>query len=200
MLKNEDMINVYNDYDSTIYAPSVDRRGLDLVFPKKDGDEPYYISIPFAEIKNLHRLDKNVFSKRILRFDEENEEEILKALNIRLEREKDSYSREEIENMILTPSDYVISQIVDIKDKGTIDRFLAQLVALKNTNKYFIPSKVEQYIRARKEEIEEGVRESVLKGQETENIPVIENDVDVAVINETPEKPKPKTTKKTTKK
>ena len=44
MLKNDDMINVYNDYDNKIFAPSVDPRGNDLIFPPKTEDgEPYYV-------------------------------------------------------------------------------------------------------------------------------------------------------------
>lgn len=184
MIKNDEMINVYNDYDSNIYAPSVEVKGIDLMFPKKDEyNEPYVVSIPFSEVKNLHRLDKNVFTKRILRF-EDREDEIFKALNIRLDREKDVYSREEIEEMILNPTDEIIQIILKIKDRGVIERFLAQLVYLKNTNKYFIPSKIEFYIRARKEELDEGLKESDLEGQPTENVPVIDEVVETGVEEE----------------
>lgn len=171
MIKNDEMINVYNDYDSNIYAPSVDPKGIDLVFPRKDEfNEPYIISLPFAEIKNIHRLDRNVFPRRILRFEDDMEDEVFGALNIRLDREKETFTREDIEDMILNPNDDIIKTILTIKDKGTIDRFVSQLVYLKNTNKYFIPTKVEEYIRARKEELEEGIKESDLEGQPTENV------------------------------
>ena len=194
MIKNDELINVYNDYDSNIYAPSVDPKGIDLTFPKKDEyNEPYLISVPFAEIKNIHRLDRNIFPRKILRFEDDMEEEVFKSLNIRLDREKETYSREQIEDMIINPTDGTIKEILSIKDKGTIDRFLSQLVYLKNTNKYFIPSKIEAYIRARKEELEEGIKESDLEGQPTENIPVIEQVVEIGEIEEEVEEAKVET-------
>lgn len=194
MIKNDELINVYNDYDSNIYAPSVDPKGIDLTFPKKDEyNEPYLISVPFAEIKNIHRLDRNIFPRKILRFEDDMEEEVFKSLNIRLDREKETYSREQIEDMIINPTDGTIKEILSIKDKGTIDRFLSQLVYLKNTNKYFIPSKIEAYIRARKEELEEGIKESDLEGQPTENIPVIEEVVETGEIEEEVEETKVET-------
>lgn len=194
MIKNDELINVYNDYDSNIYAPSVDPKGIDLTFPKKDEyNEPYVISVPFAEIKNIHRLDRNIFPRKILRFEDDMEEEVFKSLNIRLDREKETYSREQIEDMIINPTDGTIKEILSIKDKGTIDRFLSQLVYLKNTNKYFIPSKIEAYIRARKEELEEGIKESDLEGQPTENIPVIEEVVETGEIEEEVEETKVET-------
>lgn len=194
MIKNDELINVYNDYDSNIYAPSVDPKGIDLTFPKKDEyNEPYLISVPFAEIKNIHRLDRNIFPRKILRFEDDMEEEVFKSLNIRLDREKETYSREQIEDMIINPTDGTIKEILSIKDKGTIDRFLSQLVYLKNTNKYFIPSKIEAYIRARKEELEEGIKESDLEGQPTENIPVIEEVVETGEIEEEVEEAKVET-------
>ena len=159
MLKNDDMINVYNDYDNKIFAPSVDPRGNDLIFPPKTEDgEPYYVYLPFAEIRNMHRLDKNIFTKRKLRFEPEMEEEIFRMLNINLARETESFTREDIEYMILNPNDDVISTILSITNKSVIDMFLSQLIYLKNTNKYFIADKVENYIRARKEELEQGLR------------------------------------------
>lgn len=194
MLRNEDMLNVYNDYDSKIFCPSVDPRGLDIVFPQKDEyDEPFYVSLPFAEIKNIHRIDKNLFIRRMLRFEtEEIENEVYKQLNINLAREKESFTRDEIENMILNPNDEVINTILSITNKSVIDTFLSQLIYLKNTNKYFIADKIENYIRARKEELEQGIRKSELEGQPTENAPVIDEEVETAVVEEEIE---PKVTK-----
>lgn len=194
MFRNEDMLNVYNDYDSKIYAPSVDQRGVDLVFPPKDEyGEPFYILIPFTEIRNLHRLNKNIFAKKTLRFEtEEIEAEVFKQLNINLARDKESFTREEIEDMIINPTNYTIETILSITNKSVIDTFLSQLIYLKNTNKYFIADKIENYIRARKEELEQGIRKSELEGQPTENAPVIDDEVETAVVEEEIE---PKVTK-----
>lgn len=186
MLKNDDMINVYNDYDSELFAPSVDPRGNGLVFPvKTENDEPYIISILFSELRNLYRLDPNLLKKRILRIEKDQEEEVFKALNINIDRESEVFTREEIEDMILHPTNYVIETILSITSKQVIDNFLSQLVYLKNTNKYFIATKVEDYIRARKEEIYDGIRKSELEGMETENLkPQVNSEVDIAVLEE----------------
>lgn len=203
MLKNDDMINVYNDYDSKIFAPSVDPRGNDLVFPPKTEDgEPYYVYLPFSEIRNMHRLDKNIFTKRKLRFEEGMEEEIFRMLNINLAREIESFTREDIEHMILNPNDDVINTILSITNKSVIEMFLSQLIYLKNTNKYFIADKVENYIRARKEELDQGLRKSELEGQPTENIPTLEGTVETGVVDDEVkiEKPKNTRTRKTTNK
>ena len=199
MYRNEHLLNVYNDYDSKIFAPSVDPRGADLVFlPRDEYGEPFYVLLPFAEIKFLHRNDKNLFLRRMLRFEnDEIENEVFKQLNIHLERETESFTREEIENMILNPTDEVIDVILSITKKSVIDTFLAQLIYLKNTNRYFIASKVEDYIRARQEELAQGIVKSELKGQETENVPVVDGDIEIAIVDEEPaeEVVKPKTTK-----
>ena len=134
------------------------------------------------------------------------EEEIFRMLNINLARETESFTREDIEYMILNPNDDVISTILSITNKSVIDMFLSQLIYLKNTNKYFIADKVENYIRARKEELEQGLRKSELEGQPTENVPVVEEEVETGVVDEEVkeeikvEKPKNTRTRKTTKK
>ena len=203
MFKNNDLLNVYNDYDSKIFAPSVDPRGADLVFfPKDEYGEPFYVMLEFSEIKFLHRNDKNLFLRRMLRFEnEEIEMQVFKQLNINLERETESFTREEIEDMILNPSDEVINTILSITKKGVIDTFLSQLIYLKNTNKYFIASKVEDYIRARQEELSQGIVRTELEGQETENVSVVDAGVETAIVEETPvaepaEAPKKKGTRK----
>lgn len=203
MFKNNDLLNVYNDYDSKIFAPSVDPRGADLVFfPKDEYGEPFYVMLEFSEIKFLHRNDKNLFLRRMLRFEnKEIEMQVFKQLNINLERETESFTREEIEDMILNPSDEVINTILSITKKGVIDTFLSQLIYLKNTNKYFIASKVEDYIRARQEELSQGIVKTELEGQETENVSVVDAGVETAIVEETPvaepvEAPKKKGTRK----
>jgi hypothetical protein len=72
--------------------------------------------------------------------------------------------------MILYPTDSVLKRITEIDKLTTIDAFLSLLVYLKNTNKYLIAEKVELYIRARKEEIEQGIRKSELEVDKTENV------------------------------
>lgn len=184
MLKNDDLISVYNDYDSPLYANSSDPRGIDWVFKTKVNDEPYMVQIPLFELRHIYRTAPNVIKNRYLRICEEQEAEIMKLFNIDLSKEKDSFTREEIEEMLIHPTNHVIETILKIKSKDIIDRFLQQLVYLKNINKYHISGKVEEYIRARKEELASGVINTELEGQETLNDPVVNDNVDIAVIEE----------------
>lgn len=196
-----DIIKVYNPYDYELSAKPTDPRAIDLVFPPVyDDGTPAWTEIDFREIQNLHNRNSNLFAKGYLRFDESEEEDIFAALRIDFNKHKGNiYTREEIEEMILNPTDETITKILAITDKNVINMFLGQLVYLKNTNKYFIASKVEDYIRARKEELEAGIKQSELEGQETENIS--EKEVIVEVIKEViVEKPKTKTANKTTEK
>lgn len=194
MLNNDKLIEVYNDYDSKLYAPSFDSRNADLVFPPKDeNNQPYTVALPLQEIRNLYRLSPNIFKRKHLRIlDEEEEKEVFKILNINMTREKECYSREEIEYLLTNATQHTIDVILSIQNLDVINTFLAQFVYLKNTNKYFLPQKVEDYIRARKEELEQGLRNTELEGSETANIPTVDGLVDVAVIEEKEEELKAK--------
>ncbi len=194
MFKDTDMINIYNDYDYNLYMPTANSMEGDYILKPKIDGEPYFIPVYWRDVVHVNRISK-VFKNKNVRFDSEIEEEAYKQLRIDFSREKDVYSRQEIENMIVNPTDEVLEKIVAIRDLKTIETFLSQLVSLKNTNKYFIAEKVELYIRARKQELEEGIIHSELEVTPTEKI-------DLAVVEEekeenVEEKPKKTTTKKT---
>lgn len=186
MIKDNDLVNVYNDYDCNIYVDSQQVDGGYKLPPKIDG-EPYYVELLWKDIKKANSISSN-FRIRKLRFDPEIEEEALKQLRIDVEKDKNCFSREEIKEMILHPSDYALKRIVAIDNVATIESFLNTLIALKNTNSYFIAEKVELYIRARKEELEEKIKRSELEVDETEN-------VEMAVVPEDSEEVKPKASK-----
>ena len=169
MFKDTDSINIYNDYDYKIYMGSANALEGDYVLmPKVDG-EPYYISVLWRDIAKANQISA-LIKERAIRFESSIEDEAYKQLRIDFKREKDSYTRQDIEDMILNPSDDVIKKIVSIGKLSVIEAFLSQLIALKNSNKYFIAEKVELYIRARKEELSEGIRKSELEVTPTENI------------------------------
>lgn len=176
MFKDTDMINIYNDYDYNLYMPTANSMEGDYILKPKIDGEPYFIPVYWRDVVHVNRISK-VFKNKNVRFDSEIEEEAYKQLRIDFSREKDVYSRQEIENMIVNPTDEVLEKIVAIRDLKTIETFLSQLVSLKNTNKYFIAEKVELYIRARKQELEEGIIHSELEVTPTEKI-------DLAVVEE----------------
>lgn len=168
MIKDNDLVNVYNDYDCNIYVDSQQVDGGYKLPPKIDS-EPYYVELLWKDIKKANSISSN-FRVRKLRFEDSIEEEALKQLRIDIEKDKNSFSRDEIKEMILHPSDYALKRIVAIDNVATIESFLNTLIALKNTNSYFIAEKVELYIRARKEELEEKIKRSELEVDETENV------------------------------
>lgn len=201
MIKDNDLVNVYNDYDCNIYVDSQQVDGGYKLPPKIDS-EPYYVELLWKDIKKANSISSN-FRIRKLRFDPEIEEEALKQLRIDVEKDKNCFSREEIKEMILHPSDYALKRIVAIDNVATIESFLNTLIALKNTNSYFIAEKVELYIRARKEELEEKIKRSELEVDETENVEmaVVLEDSEEVVEEVTPKvsktsKSKAKTTTK----
>jgi len=195
MFKDADLINVYSDYDYTIYVPNVNKLEGDYVLKPKIDGEPYYIPVLWRDIVNANRISNRIKAREI-RFEGDIEAEAYKQLRIDLVREKDTYTREQIETMILNPSDEVLEKIVTIRDVKTIETILSQLIALKNTNQFFIAEKLEMYIRARKEELSKGLRISELEITPTENIDLavvedIEEEVEVEEIEVAPVVTKP---------
>ncbi|OSA92832.1 UNVERIFIED_ORG: hypothetical protein B2H93_13475 [Clostridium botulinum] len=180
MIKDSDYINVYMDYDYIMHMPTSNPLdgGYELQ-PKIDG-EPYYVSVLWKDVMRVNPISE-AFKKKIIRFEPDMEEQAYRQLRIDFKREKNSYARDEIEEMILHPNDEVLQKIVDVDKLTVINAFLSQLVYLKNTNKYMIAEKVELYIRARKEELQKGLRKSELVVDKTENV---ESNVELGVADE----------------
>lgn len=206
MIKENDYVDVYHDYDFKTYIPSENPNDPGYELPPKIDNEPYYVSVLWKDIMKANMKSDN-FKNQSIRFAPDVEEQALKQLRIDINRDKNSYSRDEIERMIIYPTDLVLEKITAIDKLTTIDAFLSLLVYLKNTNKYMIGEKIELYIRARKEEIEQGIRKSELEVDKTENIELavvpeenssekIEETNDESVEKETTSKVKKTTTKK----
>lgn len=197
MIKDNDYVSVYNDYDCKIYVDSSLNDGGYVLPPKIAEDEPYYVELLWKDVKKANSISSN-FKVRKIRFAEDIEAEALKQLRIDIEKDKNAFTREEIKEMILHPSDYALKRIVAVDNIETIDSFLSTLIALKNTNSYFIAEKIELYIRARKEELEQKIKRSELEVDETENVVLgvvdedIEDNAEEDVIED-----KPKRTTKT---
>ena len=195
MIKEIDYVDVYHDYDYKTFIASENPLDAGYELPPKIDGEPYYVSVLWKDIMKANMKSDN-FKNQAIRFSPSIEEQVYKQLRIDVNKDKNSYSRDEIERMILQPNDTILTKITQIDKMSTIDSFLSLLVYLKNTNKYLIAEKVELYIRARKEEIAEGIRKSELEVDATENIElaVAPNEENVEDIQE------PIVTKTTTKK
>lgn len=203
MIKMDELVEVYNDYDNNIYLPTVDKVGgigYELR-PKYDG-EPNPVQVYWKDVVNIHRIS-SVFKNGMVRFyNEDIEVEAYKQLRISQVKGINLYTREKIEEMIVNCNDDVLQEIIDIKDLKIINLFYNILVGLQNSNVYDISSRVDIYIRARKEELENKEVNSsleVLEGQTIEFAVVEETTEEVEEIEEeiVAKVEKPKTTKKT---
>lgn len=185
MFKDIDLINVYNDYDYKIYAPSANKNDADYVLnPKISDDEPYYTQMLWRDIKFIN-INSTAIRERKIRFEPSIEDEVYQQLRINIDREKNLYSRQQIEDMIINSNDEIIKEILSITDIGILDKFLSQYVYLENTNKYDLSNKLEMYIRARKEELENGIKKTELEVTPTLNQKV--KNVETAVVEESEE-------------
>lgn len=182
--KNEDYIDVYMDGNFPLYFNgALKGEGEYRLEPKSNDGEIYLQPISYATLMQLNRT--KFIKKQIVRISEDIEEEVLKFLRIDYDKEKYSYSTEQIDNMILNSNDEVIREIVSIKDKDIVKRFLSELIGLQSTNKYDISQKLENYIRARLEELEEGKLETEFEVTETLNVKNVETAVVPEEVEET---------------
>lgn len=168
-IKDTDFVQVYSDYDYKIHIESSNKLDGGYILHAKKDDEPYYVDVLWKDIVR-HNQKSTQIKHRQIRFKDDVEELALKQLRIDINRDKNCYTRDEIEWMILNPNKRIIDEILAIDDMHVIDTFLSQLTFLKNTNRYCVSEKMELYIRARKEELAEGLRKTELEAEETENI------------------------------
>lgn len=207
MLKDNDYLNIYNDYDYKLYCSTGNGRGAEdfVLEPKFSDDEPNYYSVQFSTVRYL----KEAVRTRRIRIEKQYEEEVYKSLRIDFAREKNLYGREQMHEMIINSNDEIIKEILSITDFNIVDMFLSEYISLESTNQYDLSSKLVMYIRARLEELKEGKKKTELDPTPSLNQRVIEKVVEVEKIVEIPvetavveepkkEKPKATATSKTT--
>ena len=197
--KNDDYINVYMGGTHSIsFQGALPNEGEYVLEGVTDDGYKNYTPVSYATLVKLNRGDSK--KKQVIRIEESIEEEVLKSLRIDLEKERYSYSEEDMEYMILNSNDEIIREIVKIKDRRVIERFLSVLIGLKSTNQYDISNKLEQYIRGRLEEIDEGKLETEFEVTKTLNERVV--NIETAIVEDKKEEEiiKKTTTKKTKKK
>lgn len=160
MFKEDTYIEVYTEFDNSFYLPTMVKNGIGYVAEKvNDNGEVNPVFIPWSDVKYINRIS-SVFKTGKLKFGDEFREEVYKQLKIDIKKESKYYSREKIEYMIINSNDEYIEEILNIKDLGILQTFVAILTALENTNEYNISNKVATYIRARHDELVEGIKKS----------------------------------------
>ena len=177
--KNDDYINVYMGGSHKIsFAGALPNEGEYVLDGITDDGFKSYVPVSYATLVKLNRGDS--IKKQVIRIEESMEEEVLKSLRIDLDKERYSYSEEDMEYMILNSNDEIIREIVHIKDKRIVERFLSVLVGLKSTNQYDISNKLEQYIRGRLEELDEGTLETQFEVTDTLN----QRNIETAIVSD----------------
>ena len=189
-IKDNDYVKVYSDYDYKIYMPSSNSLDGGYILEGKINSEPYYVEVLWKDIVKVNQMS-NAFKHRQVRFEENVEELALKQLRIDVNRDKNSYTRDDIERIVKNPTDTDIKNITLIDDLEVLETFISQLVYLKNTNKFFVSDKLELYLRARKEELQEGIRKTELEVDETEKT------IETAVVESEIDEEKPKKSRQT---
>lgn len=195
MINNNDLIELYNDYDNVICLPTTNRDGIGYILEPKINNEPNPVPVAWVDIKNVN-MKSSVIKNGMVRFlDKEIEDEAYRLLRINVSNGSDCYTRDRIESMILNPNDSVLQEIIEIRDLKVIDLMNSILVGLENSNAYDISNRVALYIRARKEELENKQVKS-----ELEVTPVKKIEVAVVENKEVEETPKKKTAPSSAKK
>lgn len=214
-INNETMLQVYNDGNSMVYAQDFDARDTSILLrPRRnENDVPFYVSMSFENFRKLAQVTTLIESRviRVKDIEEGFEEAVLDRCGIDINnREVGYYTKEVVDEMIIHPVPSTIMDILAIKNRDIINRLYQRLIYLKNQHSYFISYEIEEYIRARKEELSKGIIESELKGMTPKNVdePVYEEENEeveevvevVEVVKNTPAKKAPAKRKTTAKK
>lgn len=204
---NETLIDVYTPYHSDVYLPSNVLGEKDFIVKvSEDLKDPNYTPVPYRVISSVNK-NTELFKNRVLRFRPEEEEELWKDLRIDNSRIRDVYTKEAIDRIILTPTDEELKNVLKIKSLSMINCFFSELVWLRNSGSYWVNEKAELYIRARRDEIRQGIAHTELPfiedadEEDINELLGIEPEEEVEeeeIVEEVVEEVKPKTTTKKT--
>lgn len=196
MINKNEEIEVLNYYDYPKYLVSQSDE-LGYKIEGQVSGEAGVMSIPFGDIKFINGKSE-CFRNGTLVFEEERQEEVYKELKINPEKDKNYFTRKQIEDIILDPDDEKITKIVNITSRDTIDNFRRILVKLTNDNEYDISNRIREYIDAREYEIKHGKVASSLPVPKRKIYKPVEEEIETAIVPE--EKVEAKETKTANKK
>lgn len=170
------MVNVLNYSSSKVSLPThINPEGY--IFEEAIDGEPTLIPMSFAEIR-VTNGQSQIFKEGYLRFDEDIQEDIYKALKIRDWEE--ILSEEEIKDIILHPTKEKLEKIIKITSMSMFDRVRSILIRLDNIGTYDIPKRVADVINNRYQELYRGIRKSEIvinKSQQEVNDLIKENEL-----------------------
>lgn len=194
MINKNEEIDVLNYWDQPSFLVSQGNEYGYKVEGQMDG-EPSVVAITFSDIKYIN-TKSDAFKDGVLLFEPERQEEVYKELKIYPDKNKNYFTRQQIEDIILDPNDDKIRKIVEITSLSTITSFRKILVKLTNDNEYDISNRVREYIDAREYELKNKKISSALPIPKSKvYVPVLEKEenIETAVVEEKEEVKETKT-------
>jgi len=149
-IQDKEYIKVFN-YSPVTIGIETKNRGI-LFEPVNDG-VPTIEHLSFREVEYVDSRS-TVFRTGALRFEEQEQEEIFKALK-HLDWKETLLSEENITDLVLVSSLENVEKIKAIKDSGTIERVRGRLIYLINEQND-VSTKMEKVIKSRFTEIRNG--------------------------------------------
>lgn len=146
-LKDSVFVKVYN------YNPFILSIGDKMLNPCYDYNEPTYDSISVSDLSYINANSSSV-RNGLIRFDKDEEDDIYKELGV--DKSKILFN-EEIDDIILHPTQEKLQKILDIIDSSVFDRVTTIHQGLLNSGAYDISNRVTKTIEARMQEFRRNI-------------------------------------------
>lgn len=153
-IKENVSIPIFNYNESNICIPT--NVSTHILPPAIDG-VPSVDYLSFAEINYINGIS-DCFRTGLVRFDDNDKEEIYKALNIG--NWEDIMTNNEIREILLNPTIEGLQKIIDITNVSIFDRIKTIFVSLKENTDNDISNRVIKIMETREQEFKRGIYKS----------------------------------------
>lgn len=153
-IKENVSIPIFNYNESNICIPT--NVSTHILPPAIDG-VPSVDYLSFAEINYINGIS-DCFRTGLVRFDDNDKEEIYKALNIA--NWEDILTNNEIREILLNPTIEGLQKIIDITNVSIFDRIKTIFVSLKENTDNDISNRVIKIMETREQEFKRGIYKS----------------------------------------
>jgi len=162
MIGKDTTINIYNEYDGDIYGiSSVNEYGYKFPRVNEYGEATPTIVV-FSDVQMMNNKSA-LIREGVLTFDEDQEVEIYKLLNVFPSKNVNFFKKTDILKTLLNATDDNINKIIQITSKTTMERIKSILTKIINSNQYDVVNTMTDYINARDWELKQGTRNSELR-------------------------------------
>ena len=153
-IKENVSIPIFNYNESNICIPT--NVSTHILPPAIDG-VPSVDYLSFAEINYINGIS-DCFRTGLVRFDDNDKDEIYKALNI--SNWEDILTNNEIREILLNPTIEGLQKIIDITNVSIFDRIKTIFVSLKENTDNDISNRVIKIMETREQEFKRGIYKS----------------------------------------